>query len=412
MTKEAASIWDSWRQYQETLMDTWNSSLSSPWSNKTKETRSEQGQEIWRQWWKAQEDLSRAWWDGQKNWPADKILFNPLSDPAKTAIRTYQDWLRSVQNNFSLCTPLVTDPAARNMMDRMTRSSQLYTSLASFWHDFLNGMTGAEKEVDRSKTLQKWQQDYYKIVSEFFNVGLPEGITEVIKKSGEVAVVFQQITINLFKPWMDSFPELQEEFFVALSGDRDAYLTFLKEWQETYHQSFGKLFHIPGIGPSGNINEKIVAGFDSYFTYASSLNDFLAAIYKTGLDAMEGLSGKMDDLRSQGRAPASFREFYDLWWKNNEDTYIKLFKTESFGRMLAEMVDAGARLKKTFDDIMINALSYWPIPTEKDMDGVYKSIHVLKSAHRTSTRKMEELLDRLSRLEERLNAREVGEVDA
>ncbi|HUW64681.1 MAG TPA: poly(R)-hydroxyalkanoic acid synthase subunit PhaE [Spirochaetia bacterium] len=408
MSEEATNLWDSWRQYQEGLMNTWNSSIPPLWSGKTKETQTEKGREVWQQWWKAQEDFSKAWQDCIKNFQADKILFNPLSDPSKTGVQIYQNWLKSVQNSFSLYTPLVTDPATRDMMDKMMRSSHMYTSLASFWNNFLNGMAGGEKEAGEAKTLQKWQQDYYKILSEFFTFGLPEGITELIQKSGEVAVIFQQNIVNLFKPWVSSSPDLQEEFFRALSGDRDAHLTFLKNWQKAYNQSFGKLFHIPGVGPSGNLTEKMLASFDSYVQYVSSLNDFLAGIYKTGYDAMEGLSKKMDQLRSQGKAPASFKEFYDLWCQNNEDTYLQLFKTESFGRMLAEMVDAGARLKKRFDDIMTNALSLWPIPTQKDMDSVYKSIYLLKSDHRADARKMQELLDRLNRLEEKLNSKEVG----
>ncbi|MDA8336156.1 MAG: hypothetical protein M0Z41_14435 [Peptococcaceae bacterium] len=400
MSEGTTNLWDSWRQYQENLMDTWNSSISALRSGRKEETQGEKGLEMWRQWWKAQEDISKAWEDSIKNFEADKILLNPLADSSKLAIRIYQDWLKSAQKSFSLYTPLVADPATRDILDKMIRSSNMYTNLASLWRDFLDG--------EAAGNHRKWQQDYHKILNEFLTFGLPAGITDLIKTSGEVALIFQQNIVNLFKPWIGSSPALQEKFLRALGGDRDACLAFLAEWQNIYQQSFGKLVHIPGVGPSGNVPAKMLAGFDSYVQYVSSLNDFLAGIYKTGFDAMEGLSQKMDELRSQGKTPASFKEFYELWWKNNEDTYLQLFKTESFGRMLAEMVDAGARLKKRFDDILANVISLWSVPTQKDMDSVYRSINALKNAHRSDSRKIEELLDRINRMEEKLNGKEVG----
>lgn len=412
MGEEGMNVWNNWRQYQESLMNTWNSSVSAIWSDGKKESKTEKGRETWQQWWKVQEDYYKSWQDSIKNLQTDKTLFNPhLSDPSKTAItaiQIYQDWLKAIQNSFSLYTPLVPDPAARDMLDKMTRSSNVYTSLASFWDDFFHGMVDGEEGTDPAAPLQKWQQNYYKMLTEYVTVGLPEGLAGIIKKSGENAVIFQQNIVDFFRPWIASLPDLQEAFFHALNGDRNAYLAFLKNWQKVYQKSYGEMFHIPVIGPSGNMTGKMLASFDLYVQYVSSLNDFLAGIYKTGFDAMEGLSMKMDELRSQDQVPTSVREFYDLWWKNNEETYLQLFKTESFGRMLSEMVDAGARLKKRFDDIMTNVISMWPIPTQKDMDSVYMSIYRLKNDHRNESRKTEELVDRVKCLEEKLSGKEVG----
>ncbi len=405
MGEDATNLWDGWRQYQENMMNTWNSSVSALWPDRKKDTQPRKTPEIWQQWWKVQEECYRTWQDGIKNFQADNGLLNPLSDSSKIAIRIHQDWLKTIQNRLDLYTPLVPDPVARNMLDRITRSSNLYTSLASFWEDFLNDGTAGEKESNAAASLRKWQEKYFTILTEYFTFGLPEGLADIIKKSGEIAVIYQQNVVDLFKPWIASSPDLQEEFFHALSGDRDASLVFLKNWQKAYQQSYGKLFHIPGIGPAGNLAGKMLVSFESYVQYVSSLNDFFAGIYKTGFDAMEGLSKKMDELRAQSKAPSSFREFYDLWWRNNEETYLQLFKTESFGRMFSEMVDAGARLKKRLDDIMTSVVSLWPIPTQKDMDSVYKSIYRLKKDHRNEARKIEELLGRVSRMEEKLNGK-------
>lgn len=405
MGEDATNLWDGWRQYQENMMNTWNSSISALWPDRKKDTQPRKTPEIWQQWWKIQEDCYRTWQDGIKNFQADNGLLNPLSDSSKIAIRIHQDWLKTIQNRLDLYTPLVPDPVVRNMLDRITRSSNLYTSLASFWEDFFNDGAAGEKESNAAASLRKWQENYFTILTEYFTFGLPEGLADIIKKSGEIAVIYQQNMVDLFKPWIASSPDLQEEFFHALSGDRDASLVFLKNWQQAYQQSYGKLFHIPGIGPAGNLAGKMLVSFDSYVQYVSSLNDFLAGIYKTGFDAMEGLLKKMDELRAQSKAPSSFREFYDLWWRNNEETYLQLFKTESFGRMFSEMVDAGARLKKRLDDIMTSVVSLWPIPTQKDMDSVYKSIYRLKKDHRNEARKIEELLGRVSRMEEKLNGK-------
>lgn len=79
-----------------------------------------------------------------------------------------------------------------------------------------------------------------------------------------------------------------------------------------------------------------------------------------------------------GTNPKTYKEFYDYWWKTNEEAYLKVFATPEFSEVMGKALDAGVNFKKEFDGLVEKQLEFLPYPSRNDMDSVYKTLDSLK----------------------------------
>ena len=71
--------------------------------------------------------------------------------------------------------------------------------------------------------------------------------------------------------------------------------------------------------------------------------------------------------------------------------------------LLGQLVNAGVRFKKRYDDLLIEFIGkFLPIPTNGDMESVYKTAYQLKKENRELVRRTEELEKKLAALEEKM----------
>ena len=61
----------------------------------------------------------------------------------------------------------------------------------------------------------------------------------------------------------------------------------------------------------------------------------------------------------------------------NEKTYLKLFNQDSFAKLLGDLIDRGVEFKGRHNDLIMEVFSGLPIPTNKDMDSLYKTVYDL-----------------------------------
>lgn len=98
------------------------------------------------------------------------------------------------------------------------------------------------------------------------------------------------------------------------------------------------------------------------------------------------------------KTPKTFEEFYNYWRDSLSRNFDRLFYSDEFSKFLGGFVDSVLSLKIQMDKVIINALKYLPIPTNKDMDSLYKTVHDLKAEVRKQRREIRNLTDELETL--------------
>lgn len=331
--------------------------------------------------------------DGKENW------FYP-----EKWLDYYQEWFKMSARSFEGFVKFYPGGGINeDTWQKAVHSLDVYMQLMSLWTDMAKNFSPGTTPEKISEFAAKWTENNRKVLDVFLTMNLPEPVKGLLGNTFEISAMYSDMIMQFIKPWMDSSKDLQIKAAATFRGDRDAYLEFLKEWRRAYEESYGKIFRAPALGMTRENFEKVLASVDSYMQYMAAANEFTAQISKIGQEAMENMATGYLDMLKEGKPPQTFREYYRLWVENTEESYFELFKTDSFAMLLGQLVNAGVRFKKRYDDLLIEFIGkFLPIPTNGDMESVYKTAYQLKKENRELVRRTEELEKKLAALEEKM----------
>ncbi len=396
----ANKMMENWMESHKNVMDFWQKNMIQfqPWQMGN--MFSSQETDALRNWWEMQQKMLTYWQDAMKSFQFGGY-FNPgeIKGWTMPSGDIYQEMMKRTASVYQDFMKMIPTQVGQETFEKMTQSSDIYRSLLLFWENYLGNLPGKDD-------LEKWKEitatsleSYNKILDEFFSLNLPEPFRSFMKSPAEMSGLYQEVFYNFFQPWIDSSGQLQVKYMEAAKGDREAYLDFIRLWQEAYSKSFGKILQMPALGIGRESTERINASLDSYMQSLAASNKFSAALYQSGKEVMDQMMQNIAELAEKGEAPETFSEFYELWWQTNEKAYFELFKTESFSKILGDTVDAWVKFKKRYDDLLDDYISSnFPVPTAKEMDTLYKSVYEMRKAIKAQAKTIKELEDTLDKL--------------
>ncbi|NPV92663.1 MAG: hypothetical protein HPY50_17995 [Firmicutes bacterium] len=429
----AGSMWDQWMENQERVFEIWKGAVSPEKPEKVLDRFEQQFGELTREWWKVQErmfdawkesftpagadkktlqqgerlqDMWQGWWKNQERFFGLWRDLAPLArldgsrgeygmdDALPRVGRFYSEGLKVMAEGFREYLKWIPDSSTKETFEKTLQGVNVYTALLNFWSGIQNRVP-VRKDLERWEEFNKsWMDGYKGVLDSFFSLFVPEQYRKMLTDPTDNVRLYQQLVFNFFRPWIESSDELQQRFIQVLKGDRQAFLEFLKVWQQSFQDSYGRVFQLPTFGLARESFERLMESMESYVRYQSEVNEFTSTIYKVGGDAMESLLRKHLDILAEGKQPESFHEFYTLWWNTNEEAYLELFNTEAFARMLADTTDAWLDFKQRVDALLMDFFGALPVPTRKEMDSLYQTVYQMKRKLRDQGRRIDELLER------------------
>ena len=139
-----------------------------------------------------------------------------------------------------------------------------------------------------------------------------------------------------------------------------------------------------------------LASADAYVNYNAALTQYFVPFYQSTMSAAEKVFQRFGEFTGKEVTPETFNEFYQFWWKTNEDVYSQMLGSEDFTKLLGEVLRQGLIFKKQLDDLSDQIIRFTNLPTKQDMDEIYKTIYELKKevrSQRRSIKNLEQLLE-------------------
>ncbi len=325
------------------------------------------------------------------------------ADGSAWAQDLYRRWAEQVQEMVTSMMP-GTSGIGPDTFLKMYQSADTYTKFFNFWIEMYRKFMESipqqwqgEWKPERFEEFWKaWVEQYRQLVENVFAAAVPEPLRWITHiYTGEVPLLTADLLIKFWSPWMEFGAEtLARPLLPAEPGTgMTSIIEFYERWRKAYEASLGKLLRTPGLGYFRESYEKLMAGIDSLMEFNIVLADFNGALYQAGVSAMQKLLEKLGESMAAGEYPNTFREFYDKWWKTNEDIYEELFRTEEFGKLLGQIVDRGMQFRKAYHEFLEEVMKQLdlPVPTRSEMDNLYKTVYQLKKTVRQQAREIEEL---------------------
>jgi polyhydroxyalkanoate synthase subunit PhaE len=213
------------------------------------------------------------------------------------------------------------------------------------------------------------------------------GDPQVMNAAFRGASVLPDISSSIMKSGLQAFQAFQNQVSekVGKIGASTEPYTFdtidqdtLQAWANIYEQEIQRYFNIPQLGLNRIYQERFNSTIDKYNIFVTSLTGFLQILQMPFEKTTKAMHEKIEELTNSGALPEDSREYYRMWVKSLEGHFMNLFQSrhyiEALGNTMAAYEDyLGAR-----NSIIQDMLQSFPIPTNKEMNELYKEVYLLK----------------------------------
>ena len=198
---------------------------------------------------------------------------------------------------------------------------------------------------------------------------MPEFILKIVRASWEASAKIQ-------KQAMEKAGKIGQktEAYQFENLDQDVF----KLWREIYEEEFRQYFQIPQLGLTRYYQERMNRLADQANILQAALSEFFYLLYLPMEKSMQVLQDQVEELSKEGKVPEKAKEYYNLWVKILEGHYMNLFKSPEYLAAFREMLDQVENFANAKNEVLQDLLQSLPVPTNRDMDHIYKDLYLLK----------------------------------
>lgn len=160
----------------------------------------------------------------------------------------------------------------------------------------------------------------------------------------------------------------------------------LHRWTDTYQKEFSQYLNIPQIGLGRSYQEKALQAMDKSNLFQAAVSEFLHVLYLPMEKSLKIMQQKISAMTDAGELEDDPKVFYRLWIQVLEGCYMELFKQPEFPVALRKTIEALNQFYKARQGVINDLLRSFSVPTQDDLDELYKEIHVLKKRLRNNKR--------------------------
>jgi hypothetical protein len=150
-------------------------------------------------------------------------------------------------------------------------------------------------------------------------------------------------------------------------------------WTEIYREEFQRYFHIPQLGLSRFYQERFNHLIDQYNLLQAGMVEFFNILYLPVERSFKVMEEKLEMMAKEGNIPKSSNEYYQLWIRTLEGHYMTLFKSPEYNQSFSDTIGRLEDFLSARNQVISDFLQGMPIPTDKEMDEVYKDLYYLKN---------------------------------
>lgn len=271
----------------------------------------------------------------------------------------------------------------------MESATNYWTCAVKNWQDLSSSLAGAKPTDDcMNFFMQMWQ----KLLAQWtgaeackgagasqplFDIG--QALMRVMSCGG--GGMSQEFMQWLWKP-------MESSGFNALEDlQREAF----KIWTGFHEKQVQPILKMPQVGLTRVFQERINLLVDKFGTYQATVAEFQNLLSRPMEQSFAVMRQEMKKMKEKGEDADDFKKYYSMWIKVLEENYMTLFRSEEYRHALAKLLDETATFRMTGNEVIADFLQVLPIPTNKDMDEVYKELYQLKKQNKESLKKIKEL---------------------
>ena len=268
------------------------------------------------------------------------------------------------------------------------------TKMQPAWPDMF-GSTANIPKGPAQKSKKAWESGAKYFQAMFSSFSSPENLEGIFKGVDSIPDFMTSMTqqswegfLELQKQWMERAAKTgqQSKAYNFDDIDQDTFKTI----REIYENEVQKFLKIPALGLTRFHQEKINRLIDKYNLFQTSLGEFLYVFSVPIEKASTVMQEKIEQMAEQGEINHDFKDYYNMWVKVLEGHYMTLLKSSEYTQVMDNTIKSLVQYRAAKDDLLCDVLQQqFPVPTNRDMDELYKEIYLLKKKVKELSRKVD-----------------------
>lgn len=162
-----------------------------------------------------------------------------------------------------------------------------------------------------------------------------------------------------------------------------------KAWLELYEKEFGQILNMPQLGLTRGYQERINQTMETFILFQGALTEFVQYLLIPMEKASLVVQEEIKNLEEKGKAALKdAKPYYEMWIRILEGNYMAALKSDEYTEKLGKTVKALRDYRVARQQFLMDVLQDLPIPTNKDMDELYKDLYLLKKRVRELEKKV------------------------
>lgn len=205
------------------------------------------------------------------------------------------------------------------------------------------------------------------------------------------------LMVKMLQPFWGYSIKLQKQWAemtgATATGEPENMAEIVKQMTKTFYdgqaEDFRKILNVPQLGLNRYYQERFNKAIEKASDYQSALTEFLQLLMIPVEKSYYAVQEEIAKLEKEGKAAIKdSRGLYQLWIQKLEDHYMALLRSDDYMNTLRETLNCLHDYRAARAEFFMDLLQNLPIPTNKDMDELYKDLHILKKRVKELERKV------------------------
>ena len=244
--------------------------------------------------------------------------------------------------------------------------------------------TAKLQPATNNRFVEQWQKNLNSMKSFSQMMSEPESAAAAVKAINTLP----EIIFKMAKSGWEASSQMQQHILEKAGkiGQRTEAYNFdnldqevFKAVTDIYEKELRKYFHIPQLGLTRFYQERFNQLLDKQNLFETTLAEFMSVLSLPIEKSFNVLQENLQKMAQEGNMPKETKEHYAMWVKILEGHYMTLFKSREYVDELHNTINKLEDYILAKNDMMQDFLQFFPVPTNKEMDVLYKEFHLLKN---------------------------------
>jgi polyhydroxyalkanoate synthase subunit PhaE len=283
--------------------------------------------------------------------------------------------------------------------DWMKSAADFWLSAAKTWSAGVTDtakMPASFSKGDFGKMQEGWQALLKIWQTSSSALASPQTLEAILKG----ATASPETAMKILRTTWDGYFQLYQMWLKNLGKAGEASQAFsyegldpgvFKEWTAFYEKEIQPILGMPQVGLTRFYQERANEAIDRFNRSQVAIAEFLHMLNLPVEKSLRVMEEKLEEQGREGKLSENFKDYYNMWIKILEGHYMTLYQSPEYAQCMGSTLNAVAEFKIAREKVLADILQFLPVPTNREMDELYREFNVLKKKVRAMGKRVEAL---------------------